>query len=58
MKETHGTVPQSLEGETGGGGWVCMDYGGIIVHIMTPTMRTFYKLEKKWKDAEVSWCGV
>jgi hypothetical protein len=24
----------------------------IIVHIMTPQMNNFYKLEKRWKDAE------
>lgn len=27
--------------------------GSIIVHIMTPQMRNFYKLERRWKDAEV-----
>lgn len=27
--------------------------GSIFVHIMTPQMRNFYKIEKKWKDAEV-----
>lgn len=26
--------------------------GSIIVHIMTPQMRNFYKLERKWKDSE------
>ena len=35
------------------GGWIILDYGSIIVHIMTPQMRNFYKLEKRWKDAEV-----
>ncbi len=34
------------------GGWILLDYGSIIVHIMTPQMRNFYKLEKRWKDAE------
>lgn len=27
-----------------------------MVHIMTPQMRNFYKLEKKWQDGEVSTC--
>lgn len=27
--------------------------GSVIVHIMTPQMRSFYKIEKRWKDAEV-----
>lgn len=33
-------------------GWVLLDYASVIVHIMTPQMRNFYKLEKRWKDAE------
>ena len=28
--------------------------GSVIVHVMTPQMRNFYKLEKRWKEAEVS----
>ena len=34
-------------------GWLILDYGSIIVHIMTPQLRNFYKLEKRWKDAEI-----
>ena len=30
-------------------GWVLLDYSSVIVHIMTPQMRNFYKLEKRWK---------
>jgi hypothetical protein len=30
--------------------------GSIIVHVMTPQMRNFYKLEKRWKEAEVNIC--
>lgn len=33
-------------------GWILLDYGSVIVHIMTPQIRQFYKLEKRWKDAE------
>lgn len=42
----------SKEG-TAASGWILLDYGSIVVHIMTPAVRNFYKLEKKWKDAEV-----
>jgi ribosomal silencing factor RsfS len=28
--------------------------GSVIVHVMTPQMRNFYKLEKRWKEAEVT----
>ena len=34
-------------------GWLILDYGYLIVHIMTPQLRNFYKLEKRWKDAEI-----
>jgi ribosome-associated protein len=34
-------------------GWMLLDYGDIIVHVMTPVMRGFYKLENRWKDAEI-----
>lgn len=29
-------------------GWVLLDYGDIIVHIMTPKSRTYYDLESFW----------
>lgn len=35
------------------GGWILLDYGRLIVHVMTPQMRNFYKLESKWKTAEI-----
>lgn len=34
-------------------GWILLDYGSIIVHVMHPKVRSFYKLEKKWKEAEI-----
>ena len=27
--------------------------GSLIVHVMTPQLRNFYKLERRWKDAEI-----
>ena len=33
--------------------WVLMDCGGdLVIHVMTPDQRQFYKLEQLWKDAE------
>jgi len=29
--------------------WVVMDYGGVVVHIMDPETRSYYKLEELWK---------
>jgi len=46
------TRQPSKEGDAASG-WILLDYGSAIVHIMTPQMRNFYKLEKRWKDAEM-----
>lgn len=32
--------------------WVLIDYVNIVVHIMHPEARTFYKLEDMWSDAD------
>lgn len=31
--------------------WVLLDYVNIVVHIMMPEQRKFYKLEEMWSDA-------
>jgi ribosome-associated protein len=31
--------------------WMLMDYGAVIVHVMTPPERDFYQLERLWADA-------
>jgi ribosome-associated protein len=33
--------------------WVLMDYINIVVHIMLPESRRFYKLEEMWSDARM-----
>ena len=33
--------------------WVIIDYVNIVVHIMMPEQRKFYKLEEMWSDAEL-----
>ncbi len=33
-------------------GWMVMDFGDVVVHIMTREHREFYALEQLWSDAK------
>jgi len=48
----HGIPTLRVEGLREGK-WVLVDCGDLVVHVMTPEMREFYKLERLWGDAEV-----
>ena len=51
VKENGGRIV-SIEGETTGE-WVLVDLGDMIVHIMQPAIRAYYRLEEIWGDKEV-----
>jgi ribosome-associated protein len=51
VKENGGRI-LSLEGEDTGE-WVLVDLGDMIVHIMQPAIRAYYRLEEIWGDKEV-----
>jgi ribosome-associated protein len=45
-----GFRPLRIEG-TPASGWMVLDYGSIIVHILMPAHRDYYQLERLWSDA-------
>jgi len=51
VKENGGTIV-SIEGEETGE-WVLVDLGDMIVHIMQPAIREYYRLEEIWGDKEI-----
>lgn len=37
-------------------GWILMDYGDVVVHLLTEESRDYYRLERLWGDApRVDW---
>jgi ribosome-associated protein len=42
----------SMEGEETGE-WVLVDLGDMVVHIMQPVIREYYRLEELWGDKEI-----
>lgn len=51
VKENGGDIV-SIEGEETGE-WVLVDLGDMVVHIMQPAIRDYYRLEEIWGDKEV-----
>ena len=52
VKKKCGESPYHYEGKENMH-WVILDYVNIVVHIMMPEQRKFYKLEEMWSDAEL-----
>lgn len=50
VKKSCGEAPYKHEGRQALQ-WVLIDYVNIVVHVMHPDARKFYKLEEMWSDA-------
>ena len=50
VKKKCGETPYHREGKENLQ-WVLLDYINVVVHIMMPESRKFYKLEEMWSDA-------
>lgn len=53
LMEPQGIFPKGVEGRKSSG-WILMDYGDVVVNIMSVEMRERYNLEKVWGDCEIT----
>ncbi|MBQ7202610.1 MAG: ribosome silencing factor [Eubacterium sp.] len=45
-----GIEPHHIEGKASD--WICLDYIGVVVHILYKESRSFYQIERLWEDGE------
>lgn len=45
-----GIEPHHVEGEKSD--WICLDYIGVVIHILYKDKRDFYQIERLWEDGE------
>jgi ribosome-associated protein len=43
--------PNRAEEGSTASGWLLLDYGNVIIHILDVDQRAFYRLEELWSDA-------
>jgi len=49
--EEIGISPRRSDEGTTASGWLLIDYGDVIVHVLDVEQRSFYRLEELWADA-------
>lgn len=47
----HGYPVRRRNGRNDESGWLLLDSGNLVTHLMLPEQRSFYELEKLWFDA-------
>jgi ribosome-associated protein len=49
LKKEQSLLPRSTAGLVEAG-WIVADYLDVVLHLFTPDMRRFYRLEELWSD--------
>ncbi|MDR3306435.1 MAG: ribosome silencing factor [Endomicrobium sp.] len=52
FKAEHAVIPVRREGISSST-WRVIDYGGLVVHVMSPEVRASYNLESVWREAKI-----
>jgi ribosome-associated protein len=52
LKNKHSMMTRSVEGDASSG-WILLDYGDVILHLFSPALREYYRLEDLWRDGQV-----
>jgi ribosome-associated protein len=52
LKAHHKALPRGVEGEATSG-WVLLDYGDVIAHLLSEDLRRYYRLEDMWKSGKI-----
>ena len=50
-------IPDGISGYRSGG-WIVLDYGILAVHVFTPAMREFYRLDELWEAGSLMDVGL
>ena len=54
LLEPEGIFPKNIEGKKTSG-WILMDYGDVVVNVMTAEMREKYNIERSWGDCDTEY---
>ena len=52
LKADRRGIPRGVEGEASSG-WVLLDYGDVIAHLLSEELRRYYRLEDLWRSGKI-----
>ena len=51
-KNSQSSISRNVEGDASSG-WVLIDYGDVILHLFSPVLRDYYRLEDLWREGKI-----